>query len=141
MNELWSRSLAKIYDGKLEDFKRLAEDLLSAIRENDSETLNYAIFLDGPGRVAVIIAQYASSAGWLAYRKSARSPPSSSTVTRRRRRARRSTVWARGPTQRSWRSSGAGPEIPQSNTQSRGDKPCDISKGGARRRRNRTALD
>jgi quinol monooxygenase YgiN len=67
MNELWSRSLAKIYDGKLEDFKRLAEDLLSAIRENDSETLNYAIFLDEPGRVAVIIAQYASSAGWLAH--------------------------------------------------------------------------
>ena len=67
MNELWSRSLAKIYDGKLEDFKRVAEDLLSAIRENDSETLNYAIFLDEPGRVAVIIAQYASSAGWLAH--------------------------------------------------------------------------
>ena len=35
MNELWSRSHAKIYDGKLEDFKRLAEDLLSAIREHD----------------------------------------------------------------------------------------------------------
>ena len=67
MNELWSRSLAKIYDGKLEDFKRLAEDLLGAIRENDSETLNYAIFLDEPGRVALIIAQYASSAGWLAH--------------------------------------------------------------------------
>src|SRR5205085_4160885 len=43
------------------------EDLLSATRENDSETLNYAIFLDEPGRVAVIIAQYASSAGWLAH--------------------------------------------------------------------------
>src|SRR5258705_12102464 len=67
MNELWSRSLAKIYDGKREDFKRLAEDLLSAIREYDSETLNYAIFLDEPGRVAVIIEQYASAAGWLAH--------------------------------------------------------------------------
>ena len=67
MNELWSRSLVKIFDGKLEDFKHLAEDLLSAIRENDLETLNYAIFLDEPARVAVIIAQYASSAGWLAH--------------------------------------------------------------------------
>ena len=67
MKELWSRSVAKIHDGKLEDFNRLAEDLLSAIRENDSETLNYAIFLDEPRRVAVIIAQYASSAGWLAH--------------------------------------------------------------------------
>ena len=67
MNELWSRSLAKIYDGKLEEFKRLTEDLLSAIRENDSDTLNYGIFLDEPRRVAVIIAQYASSAGWLAH--------------------------------------------------------------------------
>ena len=67
MNELWGRSRARIYDGKLEEFKRLAGDLLSAIRENDSETLNYAIFLDEPRRVAVIVAQYASSAGWLAH--------------------------------------------------------------------------
>jgi quinol monooxygenase YgiN len=67
MNELWGRCLAKIYDGKVEDFKALAEDLLNTIRDHDSETLNYAIFLDQPGRVAVIIAQYASSAGWLAH--------------------------------------------------------------------------
>ena len=67
MNELCSRSLAKIYDGRLEDFKRLAEDLLNAIREHDSETLNDAIFLDEPRRVAVIIEQYASSADWLAH--------------------------------------------------------------------------
>jgi quinol monooxygenase YgiN len=67
VNELWSRSVASVYDGKVEDFKRLAEDLLSAIREHDSDTLNYAIFLDEPGRVAVIIEQYASSAGWLAH--------------------------------------------------------------------------
>ena len=40
MNELWSRSVANIHEGKLEEFKRLAEDLLSAIRENDSDTLN-----------------------------------------------------------------------------------------------------
>jgi hypothetical protein len=39
MNELWSRSLANIHDGKLEEFKRLAQDLVSAIRENDSEAL------------------------------------------------------------------------------------------------------
>jgi quinol monooxygenase YgiN len=67
VNELWSRSVASVYDGKVEDFKRLAEDLLSAIREHDSDTLNYAIFLDEPARVAVIIEQYASSAGWLAH--------------------------------------------------------------------------
>src|SRR5258705_6272246 len=74
MNELWSRSLAKIYDGKREDFKRLAEDLLSAIREYDSETLNYAIFLDEPGRVAVIIEQYASAAGWVAHQAELQPP-------------------------------------------------------------------
>jgi quinol monooxygenase YgiN len=67
MNELWSRCLASINDGKVEEFKRLADDLLSTIRENDSETLNYAIFLDEPRRVAVIVAQYASSADWLAH--------------------------------------------------------------------------
>src|SRR5258707_5882078 len=67
MHELWSRSVASIHDGKVEDFKRLAEDLLSTIRENDSETLNYAIFLDESARVAVIVEQYASSAGWLSH--------------------------------------------------------------------------
>jgi quinol monooxygenase YgiN len=70
MNELWSRSVGNIREGKLEEFKRLADDLLGAIRENDSDTLNYAIFLDEPRRVAVIIAQYASSAGWLAHNAS-----------------------------------------------------------------------
>jgi hypothetical protein len=50
MNELWSRSVASVYDGKVEDFKRLAGDLVSTIRENDSETLDYAIFLDEPAR-------------------------------------------------------------------------------------------
>ena len=34
MNELWSRSVASVYDGKVEDFKRLAGDLVSTIREN-----------------------------------------------------------------------------------------------------------
>ena len=67
MNELWSRAAVTVHDGKVEDFKRLAADLVSTIREHDSETLNYAIFLDEPGRVAVIVAQYASSAGWLAH--------------------------------------------------------------------------
>jgi quinol monooxygenase YgiN len=67
MNELWSRCLANINDGKVEEFKRLAEDLLNTIRENDSDTLNYAIFLDESDRIAVIVAQYASSADWLAH--------------------------------------------------------------------------
>ena len=67
MNELWTRSLASILDGKLEDFKLFAAELVGSIRENDSDTLNYAIFLDEPGRAAVIIEQYASSAGWLAH--------------------------------------------------------------------------
>ena len=67
MNELWSRSVAIVYDGKVEGFKRLAGDLVSTIRENDSETLDYAIFLDEPARVAVIVEQYASSADWLAH--------------------------------------------------------------------------
>ena len=66
-NELWMRSVATIHDGKLEDFKRLIEDLLSAIREKDSDTLNYMIFLDESACVAVFLDHYASSAGWLAH--------------------------------------------------------------------------
>ena len=67
MTELWTRSVASIRDGKLEEFKRFAAELVNTFREKDSDTLNYAIFLDEPGRVAVIIEQYSSSAGWLAH--------------------------------------------------------------------------
>ena len=67
MTELWTRSVASICDGKLEDFKRFAGNLVNTIREKDSDTLNYAIFLDERRRVAVIIEQYASSAGWFAH--------------------------------------------------------------------------
>lgn len=68
MDELWMRSVATVYDGKIEDFKRLSEDMLSTIRDKDSDTLNFAIFLDEPTRVAVFLEEYASSAGWLAHR-------------------------------------------------------------------------
>jgi hypothetical protein len=55
MGEVWMHSVAPIYDGKLEDFKRLAQDLLSTIREKDSDALNHASFLDEPARVAVFL--------------------------------------------------------------------------------------
>jgi hypothetical protein len=34
--------------GKIEDFKRLAEEMLNTIRAKDSGTLNFAIFLNEP---------------------------------------------------------------------------------------------
>jgi hypothetical protein len=68
MDELWMRSVAAVYDGKIEDFKRLAEEMLSTIRDKDADTLNFAIFLDEAVRVAVFLEEYASSAGWLAHR-------------------------------------------------------------------------
>jgi quinol monooxygenase YgiN len=68
MDELWMRSVATVYEGKIEDFKRLAEEMLSTIRDKDSDTLNFAIFLDEPTRVVVFLEEYASSAGWLAHR-------------------------------------------------------------------------
>lgn len=86
MGEVWMRSAAPIYDGKLEDFKRLAQDLLSTIREKDSDELSHASFLDEPTRVAVFLEHHASSAagsritrtstGWC--RASRRSPSSRS---------------------------------------------------------------
>jgi hypothetical protein len=54
--------------GKIEDFKRLAEEMLNTIRAKDSGTLNFAIFLDEPTHVVVFLEEYASSAGWLAHR-------------------------------------------------------------------------
>jgi hypothetical protein len=96
MGEVWMRSVAPICDGKLEDFKRLAQDLLSTIREKDPDELNHASFLDESARMAVFLEHHASSAagsritrtstGWCrASRRSASSRSSSSTVTRRRR--------------------------------------------------------
>jgi hypothetical protein len=92
--------------GKIDDFKRLAEEMLNTIRAKDSDTLNFAIFLDEPTHVVVFLEEYASSAGWLAHRtnlgpllprvpKSASSRRSRSMTTRRRRRA---TLAEAGPT-------------------------------------------
>jgi hypothetical protein len=61
MGEVWMHFVAPIYDGKLEDFKRLAQDLLS-IREKDPDALNHASFLDESARVAVFLEHHASSA-------------------------------------------------------------------------------
>jgi hypothetical protein len=81
MDELWMRSVAAVYDGKIEDFKRLAGELLDTIRDKDSDTLNFAIFLDEPTRVAVFLEEYASSAGWLA-RASREPQPAAAAVPR-----------------------------------------------------------
>ena len=59
MDELWMSSVAAIYDRKIEDFKRLAGELLNAIRDKDSGTLNFEIFLDEPTRVAVFLQEVA----------------------------------------------------------------------------------
>ena len=53
MDEVWMHSVAPINDGKLEVFKRLAQELLSTIREKDLDTLNHASLLDESSHVAV----------------------------------------------------------------------------------------
>ena len=66
-DELWARSVVTVYDGKVEDFSQLVDDLLSAIREKDLDTLDYAIFLDKPTGEAILLEHYTSSAGWQAH--------------------------------------------------------------------------
>ena len=66
MGEVWMRSVAPICDGKLEDFKRLAQDLLSTIREKDPDELNHASFLDEPARGRLPRAPR-ELGGWLAH--------------------------------------------------------------------------
>src|SRR6266436_4565529 len=66
-DELWTRSVVTVYDDKLEDFSQLVEDLLSAIREKDLDTLDYAVFLDKPTGEAILLEHYTSSAGWQAH--------------------------------------------------------------------------
>ncbi len=59
-DELWTRSVVTVYDDKLEDFSQLVEDLLSAIREKDLDTLDYAVFLDKPTGEAILLEHYTS---------------------------------------------------------------------------------
>jgi hypothetical protein len=63
-SELWTRSVVTVYDGRLEAFVQLVEDLLSTIRDKDLDTLDYAIFLDKPRGEAIILGHYMSSGGW-----------------------------------------------------------------------------
>jgi hypothetical protein len=53
--EVRMHCVAPIYDGKLEDFKRLAQDLLSTIREKDPDALNH--LARGPAATAVMIGE------------------------------------------------------------------------------------
>ena len=66
-DDLWARSVVTVYDGKVEDFSQLVEDLLSAIREKDLDTLDYAIFLDKPSGEAIVLEHYTNSTGWQAH--------------------------------------------------------------------------
>ncbi|HEX6393886.1 MAG TPA: hypothetical protein VFZ97_10605 [Acidimicrobiales bacterium] len=63
-DELWTRSLVTVYDGKIEDFTDFIGDLLSTIREKDSDTLNYSVFLDRARSEAIILEHYSDSTGW-----------------------------------------------------------------------------
>src|SRR2546423_14961380 len=74
-DELWTRSVVTVYDDKLEDFSQLVEDLLSAIREKDLDTLDYAIFLDKPTGEAILLEHYTSSAGWQGHNSNLRGLP------------------------------------------------------------------
>ena len=65
---LWMRSVATVYDGRVEDFKDLVRETLRSIREKDSQTCIFSAFLDETSRAAVFIEEYANSAGWLAHR-------------------------------------------------------------------------
>ena len=57
MDELWMRSVATVYEGKIEDFKRLAEEMLSTIRDKDCEFTQVEVYGDPTPQACVTLAE------------------------------------------------------------------------------------
>ncbi|GAA5150052.1 hypothetical protein GCM10023340_26340 [Nocardioides marinquilinus] len=63
--ELRGTSRIRIHDGGLERFRRLAQECVEIVREHDTGTLEYRIYLDPSGTEAFVHERYRDSAAGL----------------------------------------------------------------------------
>ena len=61
MNELQMTARLRIYDGKLEEFKKVARACMDSVRTNDSGTLQYDWFFNSDQTEAVVRETYRDS--------------------------------------------------------------------------------
>jgi len=61
MNNIQVTARLKIYDGKLEEFKKLAAEILSVIKEKDQNTLQYDWFFNEDQTECIVRENYADS--------------------------------------------------------------------------------
>lgn len=61
MNSLQILARFKIHDGKLKEFKRLADECLSVVREKDQDTLQYDWFFSEDQKECVLLEKYPDS--------------------------------------------------------------------------------
>jgi quinol monooxygenase YgiN len=62
MNEILGIARMKIFDGKLEEFKRISNQARDIVRTKDIGTLQYDVFLNAAGSEALVVEQYRDEA-------------------------------------------------------------------------------
>lgn len=65
MSEVQLTARFKIHDGKIDEFKRLAEACMASVRAKDTGTLQYDWFLSDDGTTCVVRERYRDSAAVL----------------------------------------------------------------------------
>jgi len=65
MKEIQDRAVLKIQDGKLADFKSIANSCISTVKEKDTGTLQYDWFLDEVNQICIVREKYVNSAAVL----------------------------------------------------------------------------
>ncbi len=61
MSELQAVARLKIHDGKLDEFKRLAAKCLESVRDKDTGTLQYELYLSGDSTECLVFERYRNS--------------------------------------------------------------------------------
>lgn len=67
MNDLQITARFQIYNGKLEEFKKLAEECLAIVKEKDKDTLQYDWYFDESQKECAVREKYPDSNALLAH--------------------------------------------------------------------------
>ncbi|EKE10883.1 MAG: hypothetical protein ACD_15C00186G0002 [uncultured bacterium] len=68
-NKIQTIARLKIYDGKLEEFKRLASQCLEVVRKKDTGTLQYELYFNEDQTECVVLERYRDSESLLEHHK------------------------------------------------------------------------
>ncbi len=67
LNQIHFRAEITIEEGKIEDFKKLIQDMSKAVEANEPETIEYQFYIDGTGTKCIVHETYRNSEAAIAH--------------------------------------------------------------------------